>query len=83
MQAAQGHHCPDFPVPPELPSLSALDSGRTSSAQPAPTVTPGPGGTLPLTTATPAPGATATPGTTATPPPAATSTPAATATPGG
>ena len=32
MEAAQGNHCPDFPVPAELPALGALHSGRTSSA---------------------------------------------------
>ena len=44
MEAAQGSHCPDFPVPTQLPALSALHSGRTSSAQPSPTATPGPPG---------------------------------------
>jgi penicillin-binding protein 1A len=41
MQAAQGHHCPDFPVPSEMPALSPLHGGRTSSGQPSPTASPG------------------------------------------
>jgi penicillin-binding protein 1A len=45
MEAAQGHHCPDFAVPTQLPALSALHSSHTGSAQP--TVTPGPTGLTP------------------------------------
>jgi penicillin-binding protein 1A len=75
MEAAQGHHCPDFPVPSELPALSALRSGRTSaSAVASPTAAPG---TTGLSGPTPVPGAAPT----ATPAPTTTSTPAATATP--
>ena len=40
MKAAQGHDCPDFQVPAELPTLSALHSTRTGdrpSATPSPT----------------------------------------------
>jgi hypothetical protein len=41
MEAAQGHDCPNFPVPAQLPPLSALNSGRASSrAVPSPTVGP-------------------------------------------
>jgi penicillin-binding protein 1A len=73
MEAAQGHHCPDFPVPAELPALSALRTGRTSSSAVSSSPTAAPGTT----------GVTAPPAApTATPPaPTATSTPAATATP--
>jgi penicillin-binding protein 1A len=65
MEAAQGHHCPDFPVPTTLPVLSALRSGRTTSAQASPTATPGATGLV-----TPTPSAT----------PTSTSTPSATPT---
>ena len=41
MEAAQGHDCPDFPVPAELPALSPLRTGRTSTAQASPTPSPG------------------------------------------
>jgi penicillin-binding protein 1A len=58
MEAAQGTHCPDFPVPTELPALSPLNGGRTSSRAAAPT--PGPNGispnAFPTPTATPTPG---------------------------
>jgi penicillin-binding protein 1A len=40
MKAAQGHDCPDFNVPAELPALSALHSTR-AGARPAPTPSPG------------------------------------------
>jgi penicillin-binding protein 1A len=63
MKAAQGHDCPDFKVPAELPALSALHSTRTG-ARPTPTPTPGPGAAGP-TTQSPSPTATASP--TATP----------------
>ena len=57
MEAAQGHHCPDFPVPAQLPALSPLRSGRASSSQPSPTATPGATG---LTPQAPSPSASAT-----------------------
>jgi membrane carboxypeptidase/penicillin-binding protein len=67
MEAAQGHHCPNFAVPAALPALSALNSGRTSSSatQASPSATPGvtgitPQSTAPTPTATPAATATAT-----------------------
>jgi membrane peptidoglycan carboxypeptidase len=61
MEAAQGSHCPDFPVPAELPSLSSLQTGHTSSRQPSPTATPGATGvTTTTTTPTPTPSATST-----------------------
>ena len=41
MKAAQGKRCPDFPVPADLPALSALHSSRTGSAQASPTPSPG------------------------------------------
>jgi penicillin-binding protein 1A len=70
MEAAQGKHCPEFPVPPALPALTALNSGRTSSsAQASPSATPGITGLTP-TAPTPVPSATAT----STPTPAATPT---------
>jgi hypothetical protein len=31
MEAAQGHDCPNFPVPSALPALSGLNGGRASS----------------------------------------------------
>jgi penicillin-binding protein 1A len=67
MEAAQGHHCPDFPVPTALPVLSPLRGGRTSSsAQVSSSATPGSTGfTPPSATPTTAPTAAATP--TATP----------------
>ncbi len=79
MEAAQGHDCANFPVPTELPALSALRSGRTSSAAAvAPSVTPGPPGTTPLTpTPTPTNGTGGTPAPTPTTPAAPTPTPAA------
>src|SRR4051794_27490753 len=49
MEAAQGHDCPDFPVPTQLPALSALHSSRTGSRQPSPTPSPGPTGLTPQT----------------------------------
>jgi penicillin-binding protein 1A len=61
MEAAQGRHCPDFAVPTQLPALTALRSGRTSSRQPSPTVTPGPTGVTPTPSATPSATATASP----------------------
>jgi penicillin-binding protein 1A len=70
MEAAQGGHCPDFPVPTELPSLSALQSGLTSS-RPSATATATPGATGLTTTPTPTPTATST----ATPTASATATP--------
>jgi penicillin-binding protein 1A len=73
MEAAQGHHCPDFKQPPVLPSLSPLTSGRTSSSQPSATATPGTTGIAPAPTA----GATAT----ATATPTSTTAPTATPTP--
>src|SRR4051794_25349367 len=45
MEAAQGGHCPDFPVPAQLPALSALNRGRASSRLAGPSRTTGPGGT--------------------------------------
>jgi penicillin-binding protein 1A len=60
MEAAQGHHCPDFPVPPELPALSTLNSNHTGSSQASPSATPGSTGLVPQTL-TPAPTAIATP----------------------
>jgi penicillin-binding protein 1A len=42
MEAAQGNHCPDFAVPTEMPALSPLRGGRTTSSQPSPTASPGP-----------------------------------------
>jgi penicillin-binding protein 1A len=55
MEAAQGHNCPDFPAPTQLPALSGLHSGHTSSGRPSPT----PGGTgtglFPQPTAGPTP----------------------------
>jgi penicillin-binding protein 1A len=65
MEAAQGHHCPDFAVPPALPALSALNSGRTSSSatQASPSSTPGITG---ITPQSPAPTPVATPTATAT-----------------
>jgi penicillin-binding protein 1A len=65
MEAAQGHHCPDFPVPAALPALSALHSSRTGAAQPSPTATPG------ATGITQAPAPTPTPTTAVTPTPTA------------
>ncbi len=56
MKAAQGNRCPDFPVPTDLPTLSALHSTRTGSAEASPTPTPGPGASQ-----TPSPGATQAP----------------------
>src|SRR3954453_1658423 len=47
MEAAQGHHCPDFPAPAQLPALSTLRSGHTSSGKPSPTTSPGPTGLTP------------------------------------
>src|SRR3954452_18234529 len=41
MEAAQGGHCPDFPLPSQLPALSALRSGHTGSAQRSSTAGPG------------------------------------------
>jgi penicillin-binding protein 1A len=83
MEAAQGKHCPDFPVPAELPALSALRSGRTSSAAAvaSATATPGATGTTPPSaTSTPTPTTGGTGGTPA-PTPTAPATPAPTATP--
>ncbi|WP_028065396.1 transglycosylase domain-containing protein [Solirubrobacter soli] len=68
MKAAQGRDCPDFKVPAELPSLTALHSTRTG-ARPTPTPSPG-------TTTSPTPqGATAGPSPTAGASPTATPTP--------
>jgi hypothetical protein len=39
MKAAQGHDCPDFNMPTDLPALSALHSTRTGAG---PTPTPSP-----------------------------------------
>jgi penicillin-binding protein 1A len=47
MQAAQGRRCPDFQVPAQLPALSPLRGGRTSSGQPSPTAGPGATGLTP------------------------------------
>src|SRR4051794_3816616 len=47
MEAAQGHHCPDFPSPAQLPALSTLRSGHTSSGKPSPTAGPGATGLTP------------------------------------
>jgi penicillin-binding protein 1A len=57
MEAAQGHHCPDFSVPTQLPALSSLNSGRTSSRAVA-SPTPGANGTglSPSLPASPTPG---------------------------
>jgi penicillin-binding protein 1A len=57
MEAAQGHHCPDFAVPEQLPALSPLRSGRASSRLARPSATAGPGATglTPQTIPTPAP----------------------------
>jgi hypothetical protein len=40
MEAAQGHDCPDFPVPAQLPALSPLHSRASSLAVPSPTAGP-------------------------------------------
>jgi penicillin-binding protein 1A len=62
MEAAQGHHCPDFPVPAQPPALSALRSGHAGSRQPSPTASPGPTGlTPPALTPSATAGATPTP----------------------
>jgi penicillin-binding protein 1A len=50
MEAAQGHHCPDFAVPTALPDLTSLHTGH-ATAQPTPT---------PVATGTPAPSQTPT-----------------------
>jgi penicillin-binding protein 1A len=58
MEAAQGHDCPDFQVPAELPALSPLHSSRTGAAQPSPTASPGATGLppqAPSPTASPTP----------------------------
>jgi penicillin-binding protein 1A len=55
MEAAQGHNCPDFPVPAQLPALSTLHSGHTSAPQPSPTPTPS---ATPSASPTPTPTAT-------------------------
>jgi penicillin-binding protein 1A len=62
MEAAQGHHCPDFPVPAQPPALSGLRSGHAGSRQPSPTASPGPTGlTPPALTPSATAGATPTP----------------------
>jgi penicillin-binding protein 1A len=58
MEAAQGHNCPDFPVPAQVPALSPLRGGRTSSQKPSRTNTPGltpqtPNGPFPQASPTP------------------------------
>ncbi|HEY7076276.1 MAG TPA: transglycosylase domain-containing protein [Solirubrobacteraceae bacterium] len=64
MEAAQGHDCPDFPVPTQLPLLSPLRGGRTSSRLASPSPTPGLGGTglAPQGVPTPTPAASPKPG---------------------
>jgi penicillin-binding protein 1A len=70
MEAAQGHDCPDFPVPDQLPSLSPLRNGHTNaqkpSASPTPGATAGPGA-QPSPSPTPKPSHTAKPAPTSTP----------------
>ena len=46
MQAAQGHDCPGFPAPAQLPALSPLNHGRASSQLASPTGTPGSTGVI-------------------------------------
>jgi penicillin-binding protein 1A len=70
MEAAQGHDCPDFPVPAQLPALAPLRTGRTSAAQASPTPSPG-------STASPSAGASPSPS------PGPSVTPTATRRPGG
>ena len=61
MKAAQGHDCPDFNVPAELPALSALHSTRTGT-RPSPTPSPGAAGLTPQSSnGSPSPTASASP----------------------
>ena len=59
MEAAQGHHCPDFPVPAQLPALSrAAQRPRRLQRNRHPRASPGPTGLTPLAltpSATPTP----------------------------
>jgi penicillin-binding protein 1A len=77
MEAAQGHDCPDFPVPTDLPALAPLRTGH-AGAQPSPT--PSPGTTV---SPSPSPGASpsATPSSSATPGPSRTAGGTSTPTP--
>jgi penicillin-binding protein 1A len=55
MEAAQGHDCPDFRAPAQLPALSPLSSGRTTSRRASPKAGRDATGLTPQTFTNPAP----------------------------